>query len=54
MNHRVMRYVIEALGIPESDVRDFWPHPTEYALTIRLWNRRRLRVTAFDLFGWQR
>lgn len=54
MNQRVMRYVIEALGIPESDMRDWWCHWQEDVLTVRLWNRRRLRVTGYDLFAFDR
>jgi len=45
------RYVIEKLGIPESDIKRWVIDPTRDVFVIRLWNWRKLEVTGRELYS---
>jgi hypothetical protein len=49
-HHRVVRYVVEVLGIPESDIRSWWCQYDADYVHVRLWNWRRFRIAGIDLF----
>ena len=48
----ILAYVIERLGIPESDVRMIVPMYDRYCYRVTEWNRRTHTVTAADVVEW--
>lgn len=45
----VLDFVIRRRGISEVDVRSITQLPTCMVYEVRLWNRRRLRIAAYEV-----
>lgn len=52
VHDHVVRYAVERLGIPESDIRDYRMLPNMDVIELRLHNWRKFRITGLEQHNW--